>query len=280
MMFSSHALALLFIAEAFFGGATVPAEYKKIKTGFGYVSVAPEDVPAAIDEGKAARLAAEKVFLLRNVTFGIVEEGSGDVRWGGTEYGLKTYTWTFPHGPRRFKPRPAITLLRHEIAHELFARHLVPTTTDRQYGTDAPDWLDEMAAVAFEDSDRRSSRRRDAKNQGLLNLTALLRMTHPELGAPVVREEGQAFAAGPVSSDRTIPFYATVSCLYEFLAEKSGNEGIVAELATAFNRGEDLERWLPDRLGYDRRRESLEQMNADFLRWFAGKPRYSTPEQL
>lgn len=269
MILSSYGLALVFVAEAVLGGTT-GLEYKRVKTGFGYVLVSPEDVPAAINEGYATKLAAEKVLSLKNVTFAVVEEGSGDFQWGGTAGGFKTYTWTFPHGPRRFKPRPAITLLRHEIGHDLFAR-LVPTASDNQYGTDAPDWLDEMAAVAFEGSDQRSSRRRDAKNKGLLTLTTLLRMTHPELGAPVVREAGQAFAAGPVSSDQTIPFYATVSCLYEFLSEKTGDEGIVAELAAAFTRGEDLELWLPDRLGYDRRRESLEQMNADFLRWFAGK---------
>lgn len=277
MILSSHALALLSIAAAFFGGATGPAEYEKVKTGFGYVSVAPEDVPAAIKEGDAAQLAAEKIFLLKNVTFAVVEEGSGDVRWGGTKDGLKTYTWTFPHGPRRFKPRPAITLLRHEIAHDLFDR-LVPTTRAGQYGTDAPDWLDEMAAVAFEDADRHLSRRRDAKSDGLLTLTALLRMTHPERGAPRVRKAGQAFASGPASSDRTISFYATLSCFYEFLSEKAGHEGIVAELAGAFRRGENLELWLADRLGYDRRRESLEQMNADFLRWFAGEPGKATPK--
>jgi hypothetical protein len=271
MILSAHALALLAISQIISGGATKPAEYKKVKTGFGYVSVAPEDVPAAIKEGYAAQLAAKKMFLLNNVTFAVVEEGSGDFRWGGTKDGFKTYTWTFPHGPSRFKPRPAITLLRHEIAHDLFDR-LVPTTSGDQYGTDAPDWLDEMAAVAFEGIDQRLSRKRDAKSDGLLTLATLLRMTHPEFGAPVVREAGQAFAAGPASSDQTIPFYATVSCFFEFLSEKTGHEGIVAELAAAFRRGENLELWLLDRLGYDRRRESLERMNADFLRWFAGKP--------
>jgi hypothetical protein len=274
MILSSQAFALLAIAEAFFGGATGHVDYKKVKTGFGYVSVAPEDVPAAIEEGYAAQLAAEKIFLLKNVTFAVVEEGSGDFRWGGTKDGLKTYTWTFPHGPRRFKPRPAITLLRHEIAHDLFER-LVPTTSDDQYGTDAPDWLDEMASVAFEGIDQRLSRKRDAESSGLLTLTTLLRMTHPERGAPRVREAGQAFAAGPASSDQTIPFYATVSCFYEFLSEKTGHRGIVSELADAFKRGENLELWLLNRLGYDRRK-SLDQMNADFLRWFAGKPGRAT----
>ena len=278
MVFSSHTLDLLSITAAFFGSAAAPAEYKKVKTGFGYVFVAAEDVPAAIKEGYAAQAAAEKIFLLRNVTFAVVEEGSGDFRWGETRDGLKTYTWTFPNGPRRFKPRPAITMLRHEIAHDLFDR-LVPTTSGGQYGTDAPDWLDEMASVAFEGIERRSSRRDDAQSNGLLPLTTLLRMTHPELGAPVVREAGQAFAAGPASSDRTIPFYATVSCLYEFLSEKTGRKSIVAELAGAFRRGENLETWLLDRLGYGKR-GSLEQMNTDFLRWFAGKSARATPKRL
>lgn len=280
MVLFAHASALLSLAGAIFADPADLAEYKKVEAGFGYVLVAPEDVSAAINEGYATQLAAEKILLLKNVTFAVVEQGSGDFQWGGTEDGLRTYTWTFPHGSRRFKPRPAITILRHEIAHDLFARHLVPTTSDDQYGTDAPDWLDEMAAVAFEGIDQRSSRKRDAKSKGLLKLTTLLRMTHPELGAPVVREAGQTFASGPVSSDQTIPFYATVSCLYEFVSEKTGNEGIVAELAAAFMRGENLELWLSDRLGYDRGRKSLEQMNADFIRWFASKPGGAPQKQL
>jgi hypothetical protein len=271
-----HVFALLSIVQTVFGDAAGLAEYNKVKTGFGYVLVAPEDIPAAIDEGYATRLAARKVLLLKNVTFAVVEEGSGDFQWGATQDGFKTYTWTFPHGSRRFKPRPAITLLRHEVAHDLFARHLVPTTSEDQYGTDAPDWLDEMAAVAFEGVDQRLSRTRDARSKGLLTLPSLLRMAHPELGAPVVREAGQTFAAGPVSSDQTIPFYATVSCFYEFLSEKTGNEGIVAELAAAFKREESLELWLLGRLGYSKRRQSLEQMDGDFRRWFAGRPAHAT----
>src|SRR5690349_8335515 len=100
MISSSHALALLSVAAAFFSGATGSAGYERVKTGFGYVLVAPEDVPAAVKEGYAAQSAAEKIFLLKNLTFAVVEEGSGDFRWGGTRDGVKTYTWTFPNGPR------------------------------------------------------------------------------------------------------------------------------------------------------------------------------------
>ena len=280
MILSSYTLALASVSGASFESATSHFYYERVKTDFGYVSVAPSDVPAAINEGHATRLAAEKILLLKNVTFAVVEEGSGNFRWGDTAEGFITYTWTFPHGPQRFKPRPAITMLRHEIGHELFARNLVSTSHEDQYGTDAPDWLDEMAAVAFEDTNQRLSRKQDAESKGLLPLTTLLRMTHPEFGAPVVREAGQAFAAGSVSSDQTIPFYATVSCLYEFLSEKAGHEGIVAELAGAFTRGDNLEFWILGRLGYDRQTGSLEQMNADFLQWFASEQRHATPEKL
>ena len=246
-----------------------PAIYNKVETAFGYVEVDPEDVAAAVGEGEAAQSAAARIFSLGAVRFAIIEEGAEPAGWGETEAGLIIYTWTFPHGSRRFEPRPAIDTLRHEIAHDLFARYLVPTSTRDQYGTDAPDWLDEMAAVAFESARERESRRRDARKEGLLTLPTLLQMNHPEFGANVDRETGQTFASTIVSSDETIPFYATVSCFYDFLSEKTGHADIVAELASASARGENLKVWLLDRLGYSRQGEALERMNADFVRWFA-----------
>jgi hypothetical protein len=244
-------------------------DYRRVKTDFGYIWVHPHDVSVATDEGKAVRSRAKDVFLLDDVRFAIVEEGVGAVKWSGSDGALITYTWPFPNGFRRLQSRPPTTLLRHEIGHDLFTRYLVPRSTAKQYSTDAPDWLDEMAAIAFESDDRRVSRRDDIALEELLPLTTLLRMTHPELGAPIIRQDDQEFADSIASSDLTIPFYTTVGSFYDFLVQKTGEKSIVAEMANAFIQDKNLEIWLLERLGYDKEQTSLNQLSTDFRKWFA-----------
>lgn len=276
----AHPLAatLFLIAFSECGAAAESSEAKKVDTDFGYVSVDVLDVQAAVAEGRAAKEAAREVLLLPNVSFAIVEEGSTDVRWGSSTDGLVTYTWTFPNGSQKQAPRPATYVLRHEIGHDLFVRYLVPNTKNRQYSSDAPDWLDEMAAIAFEGPEEQLSRRQaarmDADEAGLLPLPTLFSMIHPEFGAqrPVLTKN-QTFGIGHPASNDTIRFYSTIQVLYDFLVERTGTRAIVAELAAAFIRGEPLEPWILKRVGYGRQ-GSLEGMNADLLRWLAQDTRY------
>lgn len=247
-------------------------DYHLVETEFGYVLVDHRDLEAAIKEGNAVRSRAKSVLGLENAQFAIVEEGSGDSRWAGLDSsGFVVYPWPFPHGARRFKPRPAIHVLRHEIAHDLFARHIVSTSTTNQYGTDAPDWLDEMAALAFESNRGLQSYRRSAKEVGLLSLEVVLRSPHPEFGAPVSVEPGQTFSSGSPSSFQTIPYYATICIFHDFLVERTGNEGVVLDLASAFNRDENLEIWILNRLGYSAQNNQIRQLDEDFKAWFSAR---------
>ena len=271
------AIALPFTACGI-GAGGEPLELETLKTDFGYVAVHHLDVQAAITEGDAAKDAAQSVFLLPNITFAIVEEGCKEAFQQTVPGDFVVHTWPFPNGSRRQGPRPRTNVLRHEIGHDLFSRHLVPKTREDQYSTDAPDWLDEMAAIAFEGIDQQINRRQmariDADRTGLLPLSRLMDMTHPEHGTVVSVPQGRTFAVARPASPDTLPFYSTVFAFHEFLIERTGRRSIVAELASAFRDGEVLDRWIVKRIGRDDI-GTVEELNTAFLSWFEQDPRYS-----
>lgn len=278
MGFGRIFIALLLSVWTTSGTAAEIADARMVDTDFGFVLVNDLDVPAAIAEGSAAKEGAERFFLIPDVTFAIVEEGVSERGRSPLADGYVVHMWPFPNGPLRHAPRPATHVLRHEIGHDLFVRHLVPRTTQDQYGSDAPDWLDEMAAIAFEGTEqeleRRLMARMDADQVSLLPLPRLFSMAHPEFGRKIAISSGKTFAFGTPQSADTSRFYSTIRVLLDFLVDRTGTEAIVAELAAAFVRGESLGAWTAERVGYGKGAKSIEKMDADFLRWFAHDPRY------
>ena len=259
------------------------------RTPFGYVAVEPDDVQAAESEGLAAFRAAKDVLDLEGARFGIVEQGCSDAAWASKDgAGYTVYPWNFVHGPRRGSSRPATDVLRHEIAHDLFVRFVAPRTREDEYGGDAPDWLDEMAAVAFEspreERDRRAAARMDADTVGLIPLPRLMEMTHPEYGHISAGKGGTSFLAKTPNSGLTIVYYSTIKAFYDFLVWRTGRRDIIADMGRAVTTGQDLRTWLPRRLGYARGPSPMERMDGEFQRWFASDPRYArsatTPRHL
>lgn len=251
----------------------------KIHTDFGYVQVDPLDVEAAIAEGKAAQEAARRLLLLSSLRFAIIEEEPGGNRMGSVSDGYIIYPWPFPNGSRRLTARPATHVLRHEIGHDLLERYVIPKSTKNQYGTDAPDWLDEMAAVAFEGAEQQSNRRRTARREtaraGLLPLSQLLSMEHPEFKSKVAVDPTQVIATIEPTSNDAIRYYSTIQAFYDFLLARVRNTAIVAELSGAYMRGDDLKMWVINKLHSGREVGSLEEVDADFSRWLATDPRYT-----
>ncbi|HEX8308619.1 MAG TPA: hypothetical protein VF645_09405 [Allosphingosinicella sp.] len=164
--------------------ASSPSGVARTDSTFGYVQVSAADIKTAIDEGKAAQAAALHVLALPDVRFGITDGGTGGQWVNLGADGKPVYTWMFRRSPGDLKPVPSSDTLRHEIGHDLFIRYLVPSSREDQYGGDAPDWLDEMAAIAFEGAALTASRRRHAaryaREATLVPLGQFLTMTHPE----------------------------------------------------------------------------------------------------
>lgn len=260
--------------------ATGASDIVRVDTSFGYVEVGADDVRTAIDEGLAAQVAAREVLALPNVRFGIADLRGANSKWVSlSPNGTPVYSWVFSDKAGDRKLVPPSYVLRHEIGHDLFIRYLVPSSTDDQYGGDAPDWLDEMAAVAFEGEALKASRRRDAarftRNATLIPLSRFLTMTHPEVTArPASPPSKQAVRIRLATSEDSPRFYAMSCAFYEFLVERTKSAAIVAELASAFRNGEPLERWILARTGYRGRSDGLEALNADFLAWIASDERY------
>ncbi|CAN1554647.1 hypothetical protein MCEREM21A_02338 [Sphingomonadaceae bacterium] len=126
--------------------------------------------------------------------------------------------------------------MQHEIGHEVFIRYLAPPSGRAEYGGQAPDWLDEMAAIVFEDKAATEDRRLSAvlynKRKRLIPVSRLFAMRHPEwvdkaqLSAPVVID---------TSRPDSQPYYATVRVLLDYLLHKTGDSRIIASLATQSN---------------------------------------------
>jgi hypothetical protein len=193
-----------------------------------------------------ARAAARRFLGLEPPPFLIAEESSGTPPApGGCAF---VFSWRFPRlaaGERRLPTQ----ILPHEIGHSLFIRFLAPATGKDEYGGAAPDWLDEMAAIAFEDSagvrERRSDARRHAERGALLPLERLLSMTHPEWAARTAATAAPPPPGGqPPRSGDTPAFYATLRALLDFLIERTGDERIIRRLAKQASDGASLDRWL------------------------------------
>ena len=247
---------------------------------FGRVWVDPEYLTAAMREGQAAQAAARDVLALPAVSFDITDATSTSARWGDlSSTGHPTYVWQFDKSPDGRSIPPPAYLLRHEIGHDLFIRYLVPSTKSDQYGGDAPDWLDEMAAMAFEGEDLRTVRQRAAvryaKNNQLIPLRKFFTMTHPEQVAKSIpaSPDGVMRAFEAMSGDTPI-FYAMASAFYDFLVDRTRKTTIVAELAAAVRRGENLEKWILIRTGHGNQMSGIQTLNAEFLNWIASDSRY------
>jgi hypothetical protein len=250
-----------------------------LAASFGHVQVDAADLAAARAEGEAALIAARTVLKLADVRFDIVEAQATARRFGEcSPQGVPIYVWPFRRSPDGRSPPPPAYLLRHEIGHHLFIRYLVPSTRSNQYGGDAPDWLDEMAAVAFEGEPLLSLRRQSvvhaAQHGKLFPLRRFLTMVHPEFAARSIPETGGRLAAFSPASSETASFYAMAAAFYDFLVARTGDAAIVAALGAAARNGERLEAWLLARTGH----ADLDALDADYRAWIASSARYGAAD--
>jgi hypothetical protein len=253
------------------GSDAASPKVSRVNTSFGYVVVDDLDREAAIIEGQAAQQAATEVLRIRHARFAIIESEYATVGWGGiSEEGYPTYKWVFKNGGSNM-PHPPDYVLRHEIGHDLFVRYMVPNTNAGQYGSDAPDWLDEMAAIAFEGAAQQASRRREAAAYAargdLIPLSRLLVMIHPELRAGAQSSTIATFRIAEAASDDTPRFYATIRAFNDFLVDRTESPSVVAQLAQAFRQGKSLKSWIIAKSKIDGQHRDIDGVNAEFMRW-------------
>jgi hypothetical protein len=214
-----------------FGGAIVPTA---------------KDADEAVAAGTLASAAAHRFMKLRPPPFVIADAPlAARLTPGDCAF---VFPWPFSRFRTEAFPPPS-HVLPHEICHALFIRFIFPRSDVDEYGGAAPDWLDEMAAIACEDANgvrmRRSETRRHAERSELIPMHRFLSMPHPEWSAR--QKAPDATAAMPPKqpgSVETPAFYATVRALFDFLLDRTGNVGIIRVLADQVRAGVPVEKWL------------------------------------
>jgi|GEM_PF-399024 len=163
---------------------------------------------------------------------------------------------------------PEAGIIQHEAAHQWFGR--VFTTGAGQaradatpeYGSPAPDWLDETVAILAE-TDALTAQRRASmdvliRQNRLPSLAALLAMRHPWTGRQGTEAGGNSAAAGAQvtvrvavqagetrSSDPSIQdFYVFCRAFADFLIEQSRDPLVVRAIALHLQGGGTFESWL------------------------------------
>lgn len=210
----------------------------------GAIAPTAADAGEAVAAGMVAKDAAKRFLGLEAPPFLIAEESpETPAASGGCAF---VFPWRFPRSGEQRLPKQ---VLPHEIGHVLFIRFLVPGSGKDEYGGGAPDWLDEMAAIAFEGPggarSRRSNARLYAERGGLIPLERLLSMTHPEWSArPALAGAPAVLTTHAPRSADTAAFYSTLRALLDFLIERTGDEGIVGRLAEQARSDKPLDRWL------------------------------------
>lgn len=157
----------------------------------------------------------------------------------------------------------ARSALRHEVAHALFLALIIPSTRKGQYGGDAPDWLDEAAAMIAETPEGAAARRRafgELVRAGRMKpLSAFVASQHPLFESPAIKSAIEAAkASNPQSpvvlsfraseigmdSDAAADFYAQSHAMFDFLHQRTGDRRILAMIAQDFLATRDPLSWI------------------------------------
>lgn len=222
---------------------------------------------------------AREILGIANVRFLIVDGRNTKWRWGDTNSrGLPVYPWRFARGSVTVA-QPPDDILAHEIGHDLFRRYVVPSTRPRQYGTDAPDWLDESVAIAFEDADLKAERRCEAfrhlKSGTLISIDRYLTMEHPDLAAtPADAGQSRDFVSSPIVSALTPVFYAMSLAFSEYLVARTGSTSILGDIGRIAAKGEAPDQWIKIKIAGSHSKDSAATLNQDFVTWLSADERY------
>ena len=176
--------------------------------------------------------------------------------------------------------------IRHEIAHLLFINELWPSSLDglEQYGGDAPDWLDEAAAVLAESDEMTADRQAafvDAVDEGTLKpLQAYLAMPHPAFGGgdfQAMIEQARAASDSDITFiSTTLPeghvmqaalYYTQTRGWIDFLIETGNDPRIFAQLTEGLKAGSSLQDWLSTNGEQYNLPAQLDQLEAAFVSW-------------
>ncbi|UNK43378.1 hypothetical protein MNO14_04640 [Luteimonas sp. S4-F44] len=156
-----------------------------------------------------------------------------------------------------------LNALRHELGHAQYraAYWADAESVDGQYGTPAPDWLDEAAAVRMEGQAARAQYEHSfftalrTASPAILPLAQFLAQTHPIVAQrqALMQSSGVQTPSGiqvmTMSGDGALAaglFYAQSMLFADFLEQSSPQPHILGAISEAIAAGADFESWLAD----------------------------------
>ncbi len=156
----------------------------------------------------------------------------------------------------------SLNTLRHEIGHSLYSARYwpdAPESLGERYGSPAPDWLDEAAAILMESVESQGARAGEflavarSSPGSIPALSEFLQMDHPVLSPMLSRglSRGESSGSGVqmmVTDDLNLAgigtFYGQSLLVGMFLIEASGEPRILAEISAAIADGHSFSDWL------------------------------------
>lgn len=180
-------------------------------------------------------------------------------------------------------------VVSHELGHIWYAAAFWRDSdlTEDRYGTPAPDWLDETAAILTE-SDALAENRRKLFSEGWAALEPTARSASAAIGDLAHflqrRHPSQTREAAPSDStaalsvtvtvrggpNATEAYYNQVRVFADYLIVRTGDEAIFAEVSRALADGMDFETWLGSQTRYPSLLRTVPDLQADWASWIDG----------
>ena len=180
--------------------------------------------------------------------------------------------------------------LRHEIGHAMYAAAFWPDAaagSDQRYGSPAPDWLDEAAAILMEHPESQGARAGEfiaaaqASPDSIPSLIGFLEMEHPVLAPRLMQqlERGGRSESGirmAVSQDMDasglVTYYGQSLLTGMFLIEASGDPLILATISAAIADHVPFPDWLAENGSSHGLPSALEPLQAAWEAWSRALP--------
>lgn len=181
-------------------------------------------------------------------------------------------------------------VVSHEIGHMLFMHGIWGSSAviePNQYGSTAPDWLDEAAAITAEDDALTHSRRQEfntaLQTQQPLSLTALFAAQHPHANSNLRQEaqknaqessNGVSIAVSSSAENPRALFYGQIRALLDYLQDKSGDKPYMRSITKHLKSGQTMSSWV-HKYGQDfGLPKTIDELELSFTEYLKGSSLY------
>ena len=176
--------------------------------------------------------------------------------------------------------------LSHEIGHALYNTAFWSQAQEdmSQYGTSAPDWLEEAAAILMEPDSMLGDRRNQFRNLQQQNsplihpLAEFLGSTHPVTSgtriAQLSAQHGGQTNSGAMmagisgqAAQAVMAFYLQSLAVADFMIERSGQQDVLGDISRALANGMTFEQWLAKEGAQHQLGSNMSELESNWTEW-------------